>query len=564
MKNNPIVPLVILSLCVIFFSNSCKKDPPKVVPTLNTSVSNITSTTASATANIESDGGSEITSRGFCWNVTPDPTTINQKTSNGNGVGIFTASITGLIPGTVYYLRSYAINSVGTGYGNTVIVTTPAQNPTITTSQLTSLTATTATSGGNILNDGGAPISARGVCWDITQNPTTLNGKTSDGTGTGFFTSSITGLNPGTIYYFRSYATNSTGTSYGNQIIGTTHAILPTVTTTAVSNVTESSATSGGAVTYDGGSAVTARGVCWSTAQNPTINDSKTNNGTGTSSFVSNITSLAPRTVYYIRAYATNSMGTAYGNQIVFTTISTEIKFEKNVLIEQYTGTWCGYCTRAIAQIENLYSLNKKIVHIALHLSDQMTFSLNSTLFSSFGFTGVPTIHTDRISTWSGNVNTISDIQNPADAGLAINVTGIGTSVNVTVQVKFGRNFPSGVKLSLYMLEDGIVGNQSNYYNTDSSNPFYGKGNPIPNFIHNNVLIKIGTDMFGDIIPIADVGVNKVYSRSFTFSNLSNVNFSKLKVAAFLTHNGGSQQKQVINAVVAFVGENKGFIQLSQ
>lgn len=339
---------------------------------------------------------------------------------------------------------------------------------------------------------------------------------------------------------------------------------LPSVESLNISNVTATTASGGGYVSRDGGSTVTARGMCWSTAQQPKVSDSKTVDGTGTGSFTSNITGLNPGTTYYIRAYAINSTGTTYGSQSSFATAASNLKFEKNVLVEQYTGTWCGYCTRAIAQIDNLYSLNKKIVHIALHLSDQMTFSMNSTLFSSFGFTGVPTVHTDRSATWNGSTTAISDMQKPADAGLAIEVTGSGTNVNVNVRSRFGMSFSDGVKLSVYMLEDGIVANQTNYYNTDASHPFYGKGNPVPNFVHNNVLIKIGTDMFGDLIPSGEVGPNKIYTRSFTFSNISTDKFSKLKVAAFLTHNGGSKQKQVINSVVASVGENKNFVELSQ
>ena len=340
---------------------------------------------------------------------------------------------------------------------------------------------------------------------------------------------------------------------------------VPAVESHSISNITATSASGGGNVVKDGGSAVTARGICWSTSQQPKITDSKSVDGVGTGSFTSSITGLNPGTTYYTRAYATNSKGTSYGNQSSFTTsaLSSGLKFEKNVLIEQYTGTWCGYCTRAIAQINNLHSVNKKIVHISLHLNDAMTFSQNSALFSSFGFTGVPTVHADRGSTWTGNVASIAALQTPADAGVAINVTGSGTSVSATVQAKFATSFPEGVKISVYLLEDGIVANQANYYNTDPSHVFYGKGNPVPNYVHNNVLVKIGTDMFGDLIPTADVGAGKVYSRSFTFSNISADKFSKLKVVAFLTHNSGSKQKQVINAVIASVGQNKGFVELS-
>ena len=97
----------------------------------------------------------------------------------------------------------------------------------------------------------------------------------------------------------------------------------PTVTTSDVTGITQSSATCGGNVTSDGGSAVTARGVCWSTAQNPDVSGSHTTDGTGTGVFVSNLSGLSPGTPYYVRAYATNSAGTSYGDQVSFTTNSS-------------------------------------------------------------------------------------------------------------------------------------------------------------------------------------------------------------------------------------------------
>lgn len=337
----------------------------------------------------------------------------------------------------------------------------------------------------------------------------------------------------------------------------------PTVETNSVSSISATDALGGGFVSKDGGQIVKARGLCWSTSPQPVVTGSKSVDGSGTGNFSTIITGLNPGTTYYVRAYATNYSGTAYGNEYSFVTAASNPKFEKNVLLEQYTGTWCGWCTRAISQIDNLYAVNKKIVHIALHLSDQMTFSQNNSLFTSFGFTGVPTVHADRTSTWTGSATAISYLQEPADFGFAINVEGSGTSVNATVRAKFGINTAEGIKMSVYMLEDGIIANQSNNYNTDVSHPFYGMGNPIPNFVHNNVLIKIGTDMFGDLIPPGEVKAGNVYSKSYTFTNISPDKLGKLKVAAFLTYNTGVKKKQVINAVVASVGENKDFVESS-
>ena len=98
-------------------------------------------------------------------------------------------------------------------------------------------------------------------------------------------------------------------------------AVAPTVTTTAISDIDKTTATGGGNITADGGATVTARGICWSTSQNPTISGSHTTDGTGTGSFTSSMTGLTANTTYYVRAYATNSAGTAYGAEMSFTTL---------------------------------------------------------------------------------------------------------------------------------------------------------------------------------------------------------------------------------------------------
>ncbi|MFA6335083.1 MAG: hypothetical protein WCX48_05925 [Bacteroidales bacterium] len=101
--------------------------------------------------------------------------------------------------------------------------------------------------------------------------------------------------------------------------------VIPTLSTTAATNITSTTATSGGTITNDGGAPVTSHGVCWSTNQYPTIDSDKTSDASGVGSFISSITGLTPGGIYYVRAYATNSVGTAYGNEISFTTVK---KFE--------------------------------------------------------------------------------------------------------------------------------------------------------------------------------------------------------------------------------------------
>ena len=120
----------------------------------------------------------------------------------------------------------------------------------------------------------------------------------------------------------RAYATNSAGTAYGNEVSFTTAGNLATLTTASPSNVTYTSASVGGTITFSGISSVTQRGVCYGTSTNPTTANSTTNDGNGAGSFSSSLTGLTPSTTYYVRAYATNSAGTAYGNEVSFTTTS--------------------------------------------------------------------------------------------------------------------------------------------------------------------------------------------------------------------------------------------------
>ena len=272
---------------------------------------------------VTADGGSTVTSCGVCWSTSQPPSTSTSKTSDWKGRDSFTSSLAGLSPGTTYYLMAYAINSVGTGYSSQLTFTTLALAPVLTTSDLSAVTSTSATTGGNITNDRGSAVTARGVCWSVNQSPTVKDSLTTDGTGSGTFTSSVSKLTPGKTYYFRAYATNGIGTSYGNQVTTTTTALLPKLSTTSASSITATTAISGGNITNDGGSSVTARGVCWGTTNGPNITGNKTSDNVGTGSFTSSLTGLTAGATYYVRAYATNTAGTGYGNEVSFSAVQT-------------------------------------------------------------------------------------------------------------------------------------------------------------------------------------------------------------------------------------------------
>lgn len=270
------------------------------------------------------------------------------------------------------------------------------------TSVASAITGTSALSGGTVSSDGGTGVTARGVCWSSTANPTTANTITADGTGSGSFTSNITGLTAGTLYYVRSYATNIVGTSYGAAISFTTTATTAPVIggTTPVTGISDVTALSGGSITSDGGTAITARGVCWNTSSNPTTSNSKTSDGSGTGSFISNLTGLTASTVYYARTYATNTIGTTYGPEINFTTFLA--------IGSVFQG---GKLTYILAAGDAGYDPN--IVHGLITTASDVTTGANTWLGNgSYSVTGA--IGT-AIGTGNANTNTIVTMQGPGN-----------------------------------------------------------------------------------------------------------------------------------------------------
>lgn len=305
------------------------------IPVVTTGlISGLTINSVTISGSVEHDSGNAVTQRGICWDTVSNLTIASNLgfTEEGLGIGQYSSTISVLLPSTNYFCVAYAANKKGTAYGEVKSFTTLSNQtlPTVTTDDATNIEQTSATSGGNVTSDGGATVTARGVCWSTSTNPTLSDSYTTNGSGTGTFVSNITGLTANTLYYVRAYATNSVGTVYGNEITFTTipEPVVPTVVTDEVTNITHNSATSGGNVTSDGGATVTARGVCWNTVGNPTLGNCVgfTEDGNGTGTFSSQISGLIDGTTYYIVAYATNEKGNGYGQERSFTT--NEILFE--------------------------------------------------------------------------------------------------------------------------------------------------------------------------------------------------------------------------------------------
>ena len=203
--------------------------------------------------------------------------------------------------------------------------------PTVTTQVVSDITTTAVTGHGTMAGLGIPDPTQHGFAWSTVANPTILDNKTEDGpvSATGVFTSNITDLVPNTLYHLRAYATNAVGTSYGREVTFTTllppdQYVMPVVSSQSVDLITSTSAAATGNILLVGAPNPTQHGMVWSTLANPTIADSKTTNGpvSATGVFTSNLTGLAPNTQYYLRAYVTNAAGSAYGEEIVFTTLA--------------------------------------------------------------------------------------------------------------------------------------------------------------------------------------------------------------------------------------------------
>ncbi|WP_167343042.1 Omp28-related outer membrane protein [Nonlabens sp. SY33080] len=229
--------------------------------------------------------------------------------------------------------------------------------------------------------------------------------------------------------------------------------------------------------------------------------------------------------------------------------------YSTKMLIEDYTGAWCGWCPRISQGIEDLTGSNPNVIAVAIHNGDSMAFPLEGQMRQQFGVNGFPTGILNRDQTWSSTSGSSMNLTQPnvylnrvQPVGLAINSSISNDLLSATVKVGFDLD-ESGLYLVVYALENGIIANQSNYTNN------YGGVDPIQGFVHEHVLSKNLTDVFGDPIPAdQQVGGNE-YSVTLT-SNVAGVaNQNDMEIVAFVVDASG----KVVNVQKAQVGTNVDF-----
>ena len=386
------------------------------------SVNNVTATGFTAFGTVVSDCDIPVTARGFCFSTSQYPTIEEEHTTIGKGLGEFKSNITTLEYGTTYYVRAYATNETSTTYGEQIIVKTLSGIPTVTTAEVTNIGSVKATCGGNVTDDGTLTVTARGVCYGTNQYPTTEGLHTTNGKGTGEFTSNITGLSDKTTYYVRAYATTAAGTSYGEQKSFKTENGIPVVLLSEVGESTANSVVCKGNVTGDGGVSVTERGFCYSVSQYPTNTSDHVAIGNGVGEFTGSLTGLALNTTYYIRAYAVNSLGIGYSEQQSFTT--------KNGLATVTTGQTTTTATA---------------ITVAGNVTDNGGFAVTERGVCYSATNEQPTITDEKVLGGSGNGAYNVSITN-LSAGITYYIRAYATNTNgtaygeaISIQTKSGN-----------------------------------------------------------------------------------------------------------------------------
>jgi hypothetical protein len=293
------------------------------------SVDSVKAKQATISGTVTNDGGEFVITRGFCYSTAPTPTVTNGTITAGTGLGTFTANINGLTASTTYYVRAFATTTAGTAYGNSLPFTTTNGIAVVTTKPATDIQQCFANVGGIVLTDGGDPLTSAGVCFSTSPNPT-ISDDPHDSGAFDDFTVSYNTPQPNTLYYYRAYVVNDTGTFYGAVLSFTSPNFTSTVTTTAATLIKSCTATVSLNYTPLLPDAVDFYGICYSTSPLPTVD-----NGIAISLnspvLSADLSCLQANTTYYVRAYTYNyCYNYKYGNQITFTTTNSAITVTTN------------------------------------------------------------------------------------------------------------------------------------------------------------------------------------------------------------------------------------------
>lgn len=476
--------LTVITIIVAIILVGCKKEQIPVLTTID--VSNLAATTATSGGNITEEGSSTVISRGVCWSAGTTPTLADNKTTDGAGAGSFTSNLTGLSGATTFYVRAYATNSAGTGYGMALSFITLGQAPTPAGATASNINVTTATLNGSVNANYLSTVvtfeygttNSYGSTATPSQSPITGNAVTN-------ISADITGLTAGAIYHYRIKAVNSLGTTYGSDLTFTTLGLVPTVTALAATNITSIGAALNGTananylstvVTFEYGT-TTNYGSTATAIQSPLTGSISTN-------VSSNISGLIGGTIYHFRVKAVNSLGTSYGSDLTFTTLG---------LVPTVTTLDATNITQTSVTMNGMVNAN--------YLSTIVTFEYGTT--ASYGITATATQSPVIGNT---NINVSADI-----SGLAV-----GTIYHYRVKAENPLGVVYGVDKTFSITDcmvcknvsyqNGIIineGSETEYCGVDLQAKL-----ATPDVIVMNITVKVECTLGYTSTPITDIDGN--------------------------------------------------------
>jgi formylglycine-generating enzyme required for sulfatase activity len=318
-------------LIVIFFGVSCTEELPlqmvdsnnwKII-VISDTISQISGSSALVSGFIDSTNAENVILRGVCYDTSPNPTIDKNKVENGFGKGSFSCNLIELEPNRKYYARAYAKTDYTSFYGEEKAFFTLDGLPKLDSSYASEVTQTSALITTSLLDDGGFPIVSMGICYSRTSIPTNDSNNVVTDSTTGIFKCQINGLSYNTLYYIRSFAINKQGIVYGSLDSVLTSPGKPTVKTTEViAGATKAIVL--GVLESDGGSSITELGFCYGLNENPGLEDKhiKLHIDIHPNEMNGELIGLLPNTTYYVRAYAINEFGVAFGSNRKFITLT--------------------------------------------------------------------------------------------------------------------------------------------------------------------------------------------------------------------------------------------------
>ena len=315
--------------------------PPTV---MTTGVADVAYLSATVNGSVVYIGGAPVAAKGFCYDTVMHPTVESNMVNCGSGSGSFSTNLLNLKSSTTYFVRAYATNMWGTNYGEELSFTTLVEHaPSVEILPATEISYTSFVCNGDVTDSGTYSVTARGFCWSTEPDPVMTGEHLHVGNGAGAFSALLADMQPETTFYVRAYAVNAAGVTYSTPItVSTLSPTIPTVSTDTVNGYNECT----GTVLADGNAPVMQRGFCYDTLPSPTLeNGVVLADGSGLGEFTATLTGLPVGKLYFVRAFATNAKGTAYGNQIHFHASSCDTKtltdYDGNVYNTVAIGTQC-------------------------------------------------------------------------------------------------------------------------------------------------------------------------------------------------------------------------------